>query len=79
MAEELKYALLLEELPHFDSEDIKPLLQDFLSRHVDGIVWAVPEVGENRRWVDEILIDVPVPVVFSDHAGAGRGIYRLSR
>src|SRR5512136_1168843 len=64
MAEELKYALLLEELPHFDSEDIKPLLQDLISHHVDGIVWAVPEVGDNRRWVDEILMDVPVPVVF---------------
>jgi LacI family transcriptional regulator len=64
MAGELKYDLLLEELPRFDTEDIKPLLQDLLSHHVDGIVWAVPEVGDNRRWVDEILMDVPVPVVF---------------
>jgi len=63
-AAELNYALLLEELPHFDTENIKPLLQSLLSRHVDGIVWAVPEVGDNRRWVDEILMDVPVPVVF---------------
>jgi LacI family transcriptional regulator len=31
---------------------------------VDGILWAIPEVGDNRRWVDEILNDVPVPVVF---------------
>ena len=64
MAEELDYALLLEELPRFDTEDIKPLLESLLSRHVDGIVWAVPEVGDNRRWVDSILNDVPVPVVF---------------
>src|SRR5512138_153794 len=54
MAEELDYALLLEEIPRFDTEDIKPLLQSLLSRHVDGVVWAVPEVGENRRWVDDI-------------------------
>ena len=64
MAGELKYDLLLEELPHFDTEDIKSLLQDLLSHHVDGIVWAVPQVGDNRRWVDEILKDVPVPVIF---------------
>jgi LacI family transcriptional regulator len=64
MAEELKYALLLEELPRFDTEDIEPLLQDLLARHVDGIVWAVPEVGDNRRWVDGILHGVRVPVVF---------------
>ncbi len=63
-AEELGYALLLEELPRFDTEDIKPLLRSLLSHHVDGIVWAVPEVGDNRRWVEEILSDVPVPVVF---------------
>ena len=64
MAEELGYALLLEELPRFDTEEIKPLLRSLLSRHVDGIVWAVPEVGDNRRWIEEILADVPVPVVF---------------
>jgi LacI family transcriptional regulator len=63
-AAELCYAILLEEIPHFDTEDIKPLLLNLLSHHVDGILWAVPEVGDNRRWVDEILIDVPVPVVF---------------
>jgi LacI family transcriptional regulator len=63
-AEALGYALLLEELPRFDTEEIDPLLESLLARHVDGIVWAVPEVGDNRRWVDEILDDVPVPVVF---------------
>lgn len=63
-AEELDYSLLLEEIPRFDSENIKPLLQNLIARHVDGIVWAVPEVGDNRRWIDDILKDVPVPVVF---------------
>jgi LacI family transcriptional regulator len=63
-AEELGYALLLEELLQFDTDNIKPLLENLLARHVDGIVWAVPEVGNNRRWVDEILNDVPVPVIF---------------
>jgi LacI family transcriptional regulator len=63
-AGELGYALLLEEMLQFDTDNIKPLLQSLLARHVDGIVWAVPEVGDNRRWVDEILKDVPVPVVF---------------
>jgi LacI family transcriptional regulator len=64
MAGLLKYSLLLEEQPYYDMEDISPLLQNLLSHHVDGIVWAVPEIGDNRRWVDEIMQDVPVPVVF---------------
>jgi LacI family transcriptional regulator len=63
-AEELGYALLLEEILQFDTDAIKPLLQNLMARHVDGIVWAVPEVGDNRRRVDEILIDISVPVVF---------------
>ncbi len=63
-AGELGYAVLLEEMLQFDTDNIKPLLQSLRARHVDGIVWAVPEVGKNRRWVNEILKDVPVPVVF---------------
>jgi LacI family transcriptional regulator len=66
MAEELGYALLIEELPRFDTEDIKPRLQDLLSRHVDGIVWAVPEVGDNRR-----------SDCFPDHAASSRCIHRI--
>jgi LacI family transcriptional regulator len=61
---ELNYSLLLEELPRFDSENIEPVLQNLIDHHVDGIVWAVPEVGNNRRWVDETVKDIPVPIVF---------------
>jgi len=63
-AEELGYAMLLKELPRFDTETIEPIFQNLLSHHVDGIVWAVPQVGDNRRWVTDTLIDLPVPVVF---------------
>lgn len=62
-AEELGYTLLLKELPRFDTNDIKPLLQSLLARQVDGIIWAVPEVGENRGWIQE-LDPLPVPMVF---------------
>jgi DNA-binding LacI/PurR family transcriptional regulator len=63
-AEEMGYTLLLKELARFDTEDVKPLLQTLLSRYVDGIVWAVPEVGDNHRWVDTKLAETPVPIVF---------------
>jgi LacI family transcriptional regulator len=62
-AEELGYTLLLKELPRFDSNDTKPLLQSLLARQVDGIIWAVPEVGENRDWIQN-LDSLPVPMVF---------------
>ena len=36
----------------------------FLSRHVDGIIWAVPEVGENRNWVNQQSLDLKIPIVY---------------
>ena len=58
------YTLLLKELSRFDTENILPILQTLLSRHVDGIVWAVPQVGDNHCWVDAVLSEIPIPIVF---------------
>ena len=63
-AEKMNYTLLLKNLPRFDTENVMPILQTLLSRHVDGIVWAVPQVGDNHCWVDTVLSEIPVPVVF---------------
>jgi LacI family transcriptional regulator len=63
-AEEAGYSLLLEELPSFDADDISPIFQELLSRHVDGIIWAVPEVGENRKWVNKPPSDMKIPLVY---------------
>ena len=63
-AEEAGYSLLLKELPNFDSNEITPIFQALLSRHVDGIIWAVPEIGENRKWVNDLPADVSVPLVY---------------
>jgi LacI family transcriptional regulator len=63
-AEEQGYSLLLKELPQFDSFDVYPIFQTLLSRQVDGVIWAVPQVGENRSFVDRLTLDAEVPVVF---------------
>jgi LacI family transcriptional regulator len=63
-AEELGYSLLLKELPRFDAEDVLPIFQGLHSRHVDGIIWAVPEVGENRNWIHKQALDLKIPVVY---------------
>ncbi|MBI5965818.1 MAG: LacI family DNA-binding transcriptional regulator [Chloroflexi bacterium] len=63
-AEEAGYSLLLKELPRFDTNDVAPIFQALLSRHVDGIIWAVPEIGENRKWVNNLPFDVGVPIVY---------------
>lgn len=63
-AEEAGYSLLLKELPSYETEDIQPIFQAFLSRHVDGIIWAVSEVGENRKWLNNPPADIEVPLVY---------------
>jgi DNA-binding LacI/PurR family transcriptional regulator len=63
-AEGLGYTLLLKELPQFDANDVYPIFQTLLSRHVDGVIWAVPEIGSNRGFVDRLTLDSDVPVVF---------------
>src|SRR3990170_8071107 len=63
-AEEEGYSLLLKELPRFDANDVSPLFDTLLSHHVDGIIWAVPEVGSNREWVNRLSLDLEIPVVY---------------
>src|SRR5688572_22902011 len=63
-AEAAGYSLLLKELPSFDDNDIEPIFQALLSRHVDGIIWAVSEVGNNLNWVESPPLDVGIPLVF---------------
>jgi DNA-binding LacI/PurR family transcriptional regulator len=63
-AEEAGYSLLLKVLPNFDSNSVVPIFQMFLSHHVDGIIWAVAEVGENRNWVNKLPSDLDIPIVY---------------
>jgi LacI family transcriptional regulator len=63
-AEELGYSVFLILVRDPESHDHKEMLDALLSRRVDGIVWAVPEVGENRKWLSaEWLRQLP-PIAF---------------
>lgn len=58
------YALLLEELPRYDTDDTTSIFDALTSRQVDGIIWAVPEVGTNRRWTDQLRSEFDLPIVY---------------
>lgn len=62
-AEDAGYSLLLKELPRFDAGHVLPIFRALFSHHVDGVIWAVPEVGENRDWVAKLSLDSKSPVV----------------
>lgn len=63
-AEALGYSLMLKVLPRFDIEDAAPILNALLARQVDGIIWAVSEVGSNHHWLPTHLPELPVPIIF---------------
>ena len=62
-AEQEGYGLLLKQLPSFGSMAVDPLLDRLVERRVDGVIWAVPEVGDNHGWLEEHTSRLGVPVV----------------
>lgn len=62
-AETKGYAILLNELAEYELDDIQSVIPGILARHVDGIIWAVPEVDDNLSWLKESDLEFPVPIV----------------
>ncbi len=63
-ADALGYTLHLSLVHEPERNDIQSVWRDMLARQVDGIVWAVPEIGGNRNWVEKERPNLSVPVVF---------------
>ena len=64
MANKLGYTVLLDLLHSPVEENVEPVLQDLAARRVDGIIWAVHEVGNNRAWINEGRLRQLPPIVF---------------
>ncbi len=70
-ANELGYSLLLSLLRDPETNDGEAIFHNLLAHQVDGIIWAVPEIGTNREWAAEQLShaagtsgSTPAPIVF---------------
>jgi LacI family transcriptional regulator len=60
----LGYGLLLDLLHSPDDDNVDAILNVLSARRVDGIIWAIHEIGHNRAWIAaERLASLP-PVVF---------------
>jgi LacI family transcriptional regulator len=63
-AHQLDYSLFLNLMDRPDNSDSEQVLDTLITHRVDGIIWAVPEVGGNRDWLESgQLKDLP-PIVF---------------
>jgi LacI family transcriptional regulator len=63
-ADELGYSLFLSLVSQPDDLNHDRILDTLLARRVDGIIWAVPEVGDNRKWLNPGLLERVPPIVF---------------
>ncbi len=65
-ANQLGYSVLLDLLHHPEPDRAEKVLRRLLSQQVDGVIWAVPEIGSNRAWLKDNLLNMSVPLVFTN-------------
>jgi len=63
-SENSNYALLIKELPRFDTPDIVPVIESLISHHVEGIIFAAPELNENVKIAQAQLPSFCPPILF---------------
>jgi LacI family transcriptional regulator len=62
-AAEMGYAILLNLIHRPETENVQGILNGLLARQVDGVVWAIPQIGNNLDWSRQSAQQMPVPVV----------------
>ena len=67
-ASECGYSLILSLIHEPATEEVEPVVSHLITHQVDGIIWAIPQIGQNRAWWKGAVERLPVPVVFLNHA-----------
>lgn len=62
-AADMGYSISLNLIHRPETDDVDGLLNGLFGRQVDGIIWAIPEVGNNRAWSRTTSPTFPVPVM----------------
>lgn len=58
------YSILPNMLNDPEIDNPAKIIGEMIEYHVDGIIWAVPEIGNNHAWVEEIVAEQVIPFVF---------------
>ena len=61
---ELGYSLFLNLMAHPYDNSPSKILDTLIAHQVDGILWSVPEVSDNRAWLNITRMDHLPPIVF---------------
>ncbi len=63
-ANELGLSLLLSLIADPEHDNGEEALSSMLAHQTEGILWAVPEIGDNGEWICERSRDIGTPLVF---------------
>jgi LacI family transcriptional regulator len=61
-AASLGYSMSLTLIHRPETHDVDDLLSELAGRQVDGIIWAIPEVADNRSWLRPGARHLPLPL-----------------
>lgn len=63
-ANQLGYTIILRVVHNLEDFDIDEQIRYFISHHVDGIVWTLPDMGNIREAILQKIPQLSVPTVF---------------
>ena len=65
-ANRLGFSIILSLIHQPEDGDIEQVFHNLISRQVEGIIWAVPEIGNNRAWLRREVQRHATPFIFTD-------------
>lgn len=68
-ASERGYTLILSLIHEPATEDVEPIVANLITHQVDGIICAIPQIGQNRSKWKQWAADLPVPAVYLNNQG----------
>lgn len=66
-ARELGFSMLLTLLNEIDDLDVDFILENLVSRQVDGLIWTVPGKLDEANFIMQKTRELPIPVVILNH------------
>lgn len=63
-AAEIGYSIFLNLLHEPETNNVDSFLNNLMARQIEGLIWAIPEIGDNRAWARTKTPNLPVPVMF---------------
>jgi LacI family transcriptional regulator len=65
-ANQLGFSIVLSFIHQPEDGNVEKVFHNLLSRQVEGIIWQVPEIGDNCLWLRKEIQRHATPVIFTD-------------